>query len=272
MSHEKRNSEINHRARTKPHRRNYSDAEFVYEPFTIRHGTFDRGLRHHIPVRGDRIVENGLTRKYIFHRNPFDWYNSRRAIILDDIEEVLPPSQLYPRFEHEPEPYFQQSFRKQPTYLRGNEYHEFSNHQRHHYPQKTYKDQNDIKVYNVAEPEFQDNQKRYTKGHREPTNYKSTTFENRNEYFDDKYGLNNKKPYRYYEPDDIKYKEGHRRNKGKNELSSGNESVIVKDNLTTTQSNYMTFLQNSFMPKNEYQPESQSVEAQMANEFKKRYR
>lgn len=49
-----------------------------------------RKNRGHMIVSGDRYVHCNLTRSYIFHRPPFDWYNSKHADILDDIEEVVP--------------------------------------------------------------------------------------------------------------------------------------------------------------------------------------
>lgn len=44
----------------------------------------------HMVVSGDRYVHCNLTRSYIFHRPPFDWYDGKKADILDDIEEVVP--------------------------------------------------------------------------------------------------------------------------------------------------------------------------------------
>ena len=44
----------------------------------------------HMVVSGDRYVHQNLTRSYIFHRPPFDWYDASHADILDDIEEVVP--------------------------------------------------------------------------------------------------------------------------------------------------------------------------------------
>jgi hypothetical protein len=46
--------------------------------------------RGHLPVSGDKLVQNHFTRRYIYHRTPFDWYNSERAVIIDDIEEIVP--------------------------------------------------------------------------------------------------------------------------------------------------------------------------------------
>lgn len=44
----------------------------------------------HLTVNGDKISYSNPHRNYIYHRQAFDWYNSRRALILDDIEEILP--------------------------------------------------------------------------------------------------------------------------------------------------------------------------------------
>ena len=49
-----------------------------------------RKNKGHMVVSGDRYVHCNLTRSYIFHRPPFDWYDGRKADILDDIEEVVP--------------------------------------------------------------------------------------------------------------------------------------------------------------------------------------
>ena len=42
-----------------------------------------------LAVSGDKIIEKHPTRSYIYHRQPFDWYNSYNIEILDDIEEVI---------------------------------------------------------------------------------------------------------------------------------------------------------------------------------------
>lgn len=44
----------------------------------------------HLTVNGDKISYSNPHRNYIYHRQAFDWYNSRRAIVLDDMEEILP--------------------------------------------------------------------------------------------------------------------------------------------------------------------------------------
>lgn len=68
----------------RPHRR-------PYNPMITRHGP---GLyRNHQMVRGDSIeVHTMPTREYIYHRRPFDWYNTCRFDLIDDIEEILEPS------------------------------------------------------------------------------------------------------------------------------------------------------------------------------------
>jgi hypothetical protein len=43
---------------------------------------------HHIAA-GDRIIDKHLSRRYIYHRKPFDWYNTQRAVVLDDVEELF---------------------------------------------------------------------------------------------------------------------------------------------------------------------------------------
>lgn len=50
---------------------------------------YDR-TRTHLNVSGDRIVHRNLTRSFILHRPPFDWYDSNQGIVLDEIEEVIP--------------------------------------------------------------------------------------------------------------------------------------------------------------------------------------
>jgi hypothetical protein len=44
----------------------------------------------HLTVTGDKISYSNPHRNYIYHRQAFDWYNSKRALILDDMEEILP--------------------------------------------------------------------------------------------------------------------------------------------------------------------------------------
>lgn len=44
----------------------------------------------HLTVSGDRISLSYPSRNYIFHRSAFDWYNNKRALVLDDMEEILP--------------------------------------------------------------------------------------------------------------------------------------------------------------------------------------
>jgi hypothetical protein len=64
------------------------EAPFVtYRKFRSNRYRKNRG---HMIVSGDRYVHCNLTRSYIFHRPPFDWYDARKADILDDIEEVVP--------------------------------------------------------------------------------------------------------------------------------------------------------------------------------------
>ena len=46
--------------------------------------------RRHLNVAGDNIVSKSLTRNYIYHRQPFDWYNSSSGVLLDDVEEIVP--------------------------------------------------------------------------------------------------------------------------------------------------------------------------------------
>jgi hypothetical protein len=44
----------------------------------------------HLTVSGDRISYSTPSRNYIYHRQPFDWYESKKVLILDDMEEILP--------------------------------------------------------------------------------------------------------------------------------------------------------------------------------------
>lgn len=44
----------------------------------------------HLIVSGDRISYSNGRRNYVYHRQPFDWYNNNKALILDDAEEILP--------------------------------------------------------------------------------------------------------------------------------------------------------------------------------------
>lgn len=44
----------------------------------------------HLTVSGDRISYSTPHRNYIYHRQPFDWYDNKKVLILDDMEEILP--------------------------------------------------------------------------------------------------------------------------------------------------------------------------------------
>ncbi len=74
-----------------PPRVPYSDR---YRPMYTFHGP---GLsRNHQFIRGDNIKETGyFNRTYIYHRAAFDWYDTRRENVLDDIEEILEPNSKY---------------------------------------------------------------------------------------------------------------------------------------------------------------------------------
>jgi hypothetical protein len=61
-----------------------------YRPIHTAHGP---GLyRNHQLVRGDTIEMQKFNRRYIYHRKAFDWYNSQRYNLIDDIEEILEPT------------------------------------------------------------------------------------------------------------------------------------------------------------------------------------
>jgi hypothetical protein len=69
-----------------------------YDSFTNQNSRFGSSYsrphasfrRRHLNVAGDNIVSKSLTRNYIYHRQPFDWYNSSSGILLDDVEEIVP--------------------------------------------------------------------------------------------------------------------------------------------------------------------------------------
>lgn len=65
----------------------YASPYITYRKFRSNRYRKNKG---HMVVSGDRYVHQNLTRSYIFHRPPFDWYDATKADILDDIEEVVP--------------------------------------------------------------------------------------------------------------------------------------------------------------------------------------
>ena len=63
----------------------YTSPYITYRKFRSNHYRKNKG---HMVVSGDRYVHQNLTRSYIFHRPPFDWYDASKANILDDIELI----------------------------------------------------------------------------------------------------------------------------------------------------------------------------------------
>lgn len=61
-------------------------------PIILRNGWKNENLNttKHLTVSGDRISYSSPHRNFIYHRQPFDWYNMKRALVLDDMEEILP--------------------------------------------------------------------------------------------------------------------------------------------------------------------------------------
>ena len=70
--------------------RRSSDKYYVSELFDdVRRPRYSDSVPH-MPISGDRIVYNDFNRKYIYHRPPFDWYNTSDAeFVLDDYEEIV---------------------------------------------------------------------------------------------------------------------------------------------------------------------------------------
>jgi hypothetical protein len=78
--------------RYKTHRKKPFKQEYDYlEPYvTYRSSRGNINRRGHSMVKGDKYVHHNLTRSYVFHRQPFDWYDTVNTDVLDDVEEVIP--------------------------------------------------------------------------------------------------------------------------------------------------------------------------------------
>lgn len=78
--------------RYKTHKKKPFKQEYDYlEPYvTYRSSRGNINRRGHSMVKGDKYVHHNLTRSYVFHRQPFDWYDTVNTDVLDDVEEVIP--------------------------------------------------------------------------------------------------------------------------------------------------------------------------------------
>lgn len=59
----------------------------LYSNQTLKNDT-NQG-RNFVIARGDKLIHKNLTRTYVFHRQPFDWYDTDKTVILEDIEQVF---------------------------------------------------------------------------------------------------------------------------------------------------------------------------------------
>lgn len=109
-----------YRADRNPHRGYLERAKKDSISTKYKNNRSELNTMRHLTVNGDKISYSNPHRNYIYHRQAFDWYNSRRAVVLDDMEEILPvPGSLsrpHVRSIYDSSQYFKAFSRYAPPY------------------------------------------------------------------------------------------------------------------------------------------------------------